>query len=117
MPVPLPLLRGTLDLLIVRALRWEPTHGTGVATWIRYVTAGLLEVDEGSLYPALRRLEARGLIESEWSRSDHNRRARIYQVTARGREWYWAEQERWQRYTETVDRVLRYGTAPGIQGR
>ena len=117
MAVTMPLVRGTLDLLILRALRWEPTHGTGVATWIRYVTAGALDVDEGSLYPALRRLERRGLIESEWSRSDHNRRARIYQVTPRGREWFWAEQERWSRYVETVDRVLRYGTAAGILGR
>ena len=117
MAEPLPIVRGTLDLLIVRALRWEPTHGAGVVKWIRFVTAGAIEVDEGSLYPALHRLEERGLIESEWGVSDHNRRARTYQVTAEGREWFWAEQERWERYKEVVDRVLRYGTAAGILGR
>jgi hypothetical protein len=83
----LPIVRGTLDLLILRALRWEPTHGAGVVKWIRYVTAGAIEVDEGSLYPALHR------------------------------QWFWAEQERWERYKEVVDRVLRYGTAAGILGR
>jgi PadR family transcriptional regulator, regulatory protein PadR len=117
MATTLPLVRGTLDLLVLRALRWEPTHGAGVATWIRYVTAGAIEVDEGSLYPALHRLEERGLITSEWGRSEHNRRARTYQVTAEGRDFFWEEQERWERYKEVVDRVLRYGTAGGILGR
>jgi len=117
MAATLPLVRGTLDLLVLRALRWEPTHGAGVATWIRYVTAGAIAVDEGSLYPALHRLEERGLIASEWGTSEHNRRARTYQVTPEGRDFFWAEQERWERYKEAVDRVLRYGTAGGILGR
>ena len=106
MATTLPLVRGTLDLLVLRALRWEPTHG-----------AGAIDVDEGSLYPALHRLEERGLIASEWGRSEHNRRSRTYQVTAEGRDFFWAEQERWERYKEVVDRVLRYGTAGGILGR
>jgi PadR family transcriptional regulator, regulatory protein PadR len=112
-----PLVKGTLDMLILRALRWEPTHGAGVAEWMRLVTNGALDLEEGTLYPALRRLEKRGLIESEWGASDKQRRARFYQLTTAGREWFYEEQERWDRYVDTMNRVLRYGTAAGIRGR
>ncbi len=117
MKAPFPLVPGTLDLMILRALRWEPTHGAGVATWLRLVTNGAVDLEEGTLYPALRRLERRGLIESEWGASEKNRRARYYQVTARGRQWFWSELEKWERSVDTVNRVLRYGAAPGIHGR
>ncbi len=110
------LYRGTLDLLILHALRWEPTHGGGVADWIRLVTQGAIAVEEGSLYPALQRLAARGLIEAEWGTSDHNRRARYYQLTPRGRQRYWVEVQQWQRYVETMQRVISYGTAGSIRG-
>lgn len=113
----MPLVRGTLDLLILRALRWEPTHGAGVAEWIRVVTGGQIVLEEGSLYPALRRLEARGYVESEWGRSERQRKARTYQLTALGRQYFWSELERWERYVDTVDRVLRYGAAGAIRGR
>ena len=69
------LLPGTLELLILRALRWEPTHGWGVGAWIRLVTNGAFPLEEGTLYPALKRLEARGWIESEWGKSDNGRKA------------------------------------------
>lgn len=115
MAQPTPLMRGTLDLLILRALRWEPTHGAGVADWIRMVTAGAIVVEEGSLYPALRRLEQRGFVESEWGASDSSRRARYYQLTPRGRQKYWAEVEHWRRYAETMARVISHGTAGSIR--
>lgn len=114
---PTPLLRGTLDLLILRALRWEPTHGHGVAEWIRVVTGGQIQLEEGTLYPALHRLERRGLVQSEWGPSERNRRARHYQLTPQGRQVFRAEAERWERYVEIVDRVLRYGTSAGIASR
>ena len=74
-------LPGTLDLLVLRALAWEPTHGTGVGDWIRLVTGGVLTIEEGSLYPALGRLERKGWITSDWGQSERNRRARYYQLT------------------------------------
>lgn len=114
---PTPLVRGTLDLLILRALRWEPTHGHGVAEWLRLVSGGQIRLEEGTLYPALHRLEQRGLIQSEWGPSERNRRARHYQLTPQGRQHFRAEVERWERYGEIVDRVLRYGTSAGIASR
>ena len=101
------LVRGTLDMLILRALRWEPTHGAGVAEWMRLVTNGTLQVEEGTLYPALRRLEQRGMIESEWGASERHRKARYYQLTPLGRQWFWSELEKWDRYVDTMNRVLR----------
>src|SRR4029077_18960737 len=117
MPPSTALVRGTLDMLILRALRWEPTHGAGVAEWMRLVTNGTLLVEEGTLYPALRRPEERGMIESEWGPSERNRKARYYQVTPLGRQWFWNELERWDRYVDTMNRVLRYGASGSIRGR
>jgi len=111
---PYPLLPGTLDILILRALRWEPTHGQGIQRWITLVTAGAFAVEEGTLYPALHRLERDGLIESEWGRSDANRRARFYALTARGRERLKEMIESWRRYVESVDRAIRHGYPRGL---
>lgn len=111
------LLPGTLDLLILRALRWEPTHGSGVAVWLRMVTDSGLVIEEGTLYPALHRLERRGLITSEWGPSEKNRRARHYQLTAQGRAHFRDQADAWARYAEMMDRVLRYGATGGIRGR
>ncbi len=108
-PRHLELLPGTLDLLILRALRWEPTHGAGVGEWIRMVTGGVFPLAEGTLYPALRRLEAGGLIESEWGRSDRRRKARFYNLTAEGRGRLRALVEDWGRYRDAVDAALRHG--------
>jgi len=82
------LLQGTLDLLILKTLSWGPTHGYGVARWIQQITGDVLHVEEGSLYPALHRLEKREWIDSEWGLSENNRRARFYRLTrARHKSW------------------------------
>lgn len=108
------LLPGLLDLCILRALRWEPTHGAGVASWIRLVTDGALDPEEGTLYPALHRLERRGLVESEWGPSEKNRRARHYQLTAAGRQLLRQELERWDRYALTIGKVTGYGSSGSV---
>ena len=81
----LDLLRGTLDLLVLKALSFGPAHGYGVARWIERATAETLRIEEGSLYPALHRLEERGLVGAEWDISDNNRRAKFYRLTVQGR--------------------------------
>jgi transcriptional regulator len=106
---PLPLLPGTIDLLILRALRWEPTHGAGVAEWIRLVTGGAFALEDGTVYPALHRLEDSGFVESEWGRSDHNRRARFYNLTSEGRTRLRLLLGEWGRYRDAVDATIRHG--------
>jgi transcriptional regulator len=102
----LDLMQGTLDLLILKTLSWGPRHGYDVARWILDVTDSVLRVDEGALYPALHRLERRGLIESEWGLSENNRRAKYYQLTADGREQLRSRSTRWARYAAAVGQVL-----------
>src|ERR671937_384917 len=97
---PIDLLQGTLDLLILKTLSWGPAHGYAVARWIQQLTGDVLRVGEGSLYPALHRLEERGWITAEWQRSDNNRRAKFYQLTARGRQQLKSETATWERFTE-----------------
>jgi len=111
------LLPGTLDLLILRALRWEPTHGAGVGVWLRMVTDGAVDLEEGTLYPALHRLERRGYLTSEFGPSEKNRRDRHYQLTPAGRQLFREESDRWGKYVEVMDRVLRYGASGSIRGR
>src|SRR5437868_899849 len=82
---PVALLQGTLDLLILKALSWGPAHGYAVARWIEAATGDALRIEEGSLYPALHRLEERGHVESEWGLSENNRRAKFYHLTPEGR--------------------------------
>jgi len=103
------LLPGTLDLLVLRALAWEPTHGTGVGDWIRLVTGNALTIEEGSLYPALYRLERKGWISAEWGQSDRNRRARYYQLTTSGRQELRRLVAEWTRYADAMGKVLRHG--------
>jgi transcriptional regulator len=103
------LLPGTLDLLVLRALAWEPTHGTGVADWVRLVTGGVLAIEEGSLYPALQRLERQGWITAHWGRSDRNRRARYYQLSSSGRQELRRLAAEWTRYADAMGTVLRHG--------
>lgn len=107
MPKPnLELLRGTLDLLILKALVWGPQHGYAVADWIGRTTEGALLVEEGALYPALHRLENRGLLASTWGVSENNRRAKYYRLTADGRERLATDTHSWQRYAAAVAKVL-----------
>ena len=102
----LDVLRGTLDLLILKALSWGPAHGYSVAEWIERVTGDTLRIEEGSLYPALHRLEERGLIEAEWGLSGNNRRAKYYGLTVAGRQALKAESATWTRYARAVFAAL-----------
>lgn len=101
------LLQGTLDMLILKTLALEPMHGYGVAVRIKQISKNVLQVNQGSLYPALRRLEKRGWIEAEWGESENNRRARFYRLTKAGRKQLSQETEEWQRLAEAVARVLQ----------
>lgn len=111
------LLPGTLEILILRAIRWDPTHGAGVAEWIRLVTGGVFPLEEGTLYPALHRCERHGWIESEWGRSDQGRKARFYYLTPAGRQHLETRIADWEAYVAAVDRVIQYGRTPGIRSR
>src|SRR5687767_7772163 len=103
------LIYGTLDMLILKALQHEPRHGLGIADRIQQISADVLRVEQGSLYPALYRLEAVGWIKAEWGVSDNNRKARFYELTAAGRKQLTAEKEHWDRITAAVNVVLAKG--------
>ena len=99
-------LKGTLDLLILRTLSWGPTHGYGIARWIEQCTDDTLQVEEGSLYPALHKLEDKGLVSAEWGVTENNRRAKFYRLTRDGRVQLTASREYWSRFAEAVTKVL-----------
>jgi PadR family transcriptional regulator, regulatory protein PadR len=103
----LELIQGTLDLLILRTLQWGPQHGHGIGQAIRARSDDLLQVEHGSLYPALHRLRREGWIESEWGVTDNNQRAKFYRLTASGKQQLAAEESRWKLFVKTVGRVLR----------
>jgi transcriptional regulator len=100
------LLQGTLDMLILKTLAFEATHGWGIALRIQQVSRDVLQVNQGSLYPALHRLEQQGWIDSEWGISENNRKAKFYRLTAEGRRQLEAETENWARMSEAITRVL-----------
>ena len=100
------LLRGTLDLLILKTLTLEPMHGWGISQRIEAMSHSVLDVNQGSLYPALQRLEQREWIDSEWRTSDNNRRAKYYKLTARGRRALSLETDSWRRYVAAVENIL-----------
>jgi PadR family transcriptional regulator PadR len=101
------LLQGTLGLLILKALASEERHGYGIARWIEDVTGDVIKIEEGSLYPGLRRLEERGFIDSRWSLSDNNRRARFYAITPAGRQHLHADASSWMRFAGAIIQVLQ----------
>lgn len=103
----LELLQGTLDLLILRTLQWGPQHGHGIAQSIRARSEELLQVESGSLYPALHRLRRDGLLQSEWGTTDNNQRAKFYSLTKAGKLRLAAEESKWKLFVKTVGRVLR----------
>src|SRR5881628_3247460 len=105
-PANLDLLQGTLDLLVLKTLSWGPAHGYAIARWIQQLTGEVLTVGEGSLYPALHRLEEREWIESEWQLSEHNRRAKFYRLTAKGRQQLRTEAATWGKFVDAVGKVL-----------
>jgi PadR family transcriptional regulator len=100
------LLQGTLDMLILKTLAMEPMHGYGIAVRIQQISKDVLRVNQGSLYPALRRLERRGWIEAEWGESENNRRARFYHLTKTGRKQLKEETMEWERLAQAVARIL-----------
>jgi transcriptional regulator len=100
------LLQGTLDLLILKTLRLEPNHGWGISQRIQQLSEDVLAVNQGSLYPALARLEEQGLIEAEWGVSDNNRKARFYSLTRAGRRQLETETAYWQRMSAAINRVV-----------
>ena len=100
------LLQGTLDILILRTLSEGAMHGWGISQRIQQVSKDVLQVNQGSLYPALHRLEQQGLIEAEWGNSDNNRQAKFYQLTREGRKQLVEEQRNWERLSTAVARVL-----------
>jgi len=104
-------LQGALALLVLKTLEREPMHGWGITLHIQRISNEVLRVEEGSLYPALHRLEQEGWITSEWGLSENNRRARFYRLTALGRKQLTAEQENWQQITGAVNLVLGFGKA------
>jgi len=106
------LLPGTLEMLILKAASLAPLHGYGVLLRIRQISGNALDIPQGSLYPALYRLEHQGLIAAEWGLSENNRRARFYRLTAGGRRQLKAERENWQKITQAVALVLDFGPSP-----
>ena len=100
------LLHGTLDALVLKTLTGGPRHGYAIARWLEDTTGEMLQIEEGSLYPALYRMEEQGLIEAEWGPTENNRRAKLYRLTPKGREQLTAETEQWARFSAAVSKVL-----------
>jgi PadR family transcriptional regulator PadR len=101
------LIQGTLEMLILKALQRGPLHGYSVVEWIQQTSQQMLKVEEGALYPALHRMELRGLLKSKWGTSDNNRRAKFYELTADGRKRLDAESQRWARLSSAVAFVMQ----------
>ena len=101
------LLQGTLDMMILRALTWGPQHGHGIGVWIRTSSEEALQVDHGSLYPALHRLERQGWIAAEWKLTENKQRAKYYRLTPAGKKELAAAHSRWQQIVAVVGRVMR----------
>ena len=104
-------LRGSLDLLVLKTLSLEPTHGWGISQRIQQMSKGTLDVNQGSLYPALQRMEKAGTITSDWKTTDNNRQARYYRITASGRRALHDELDSWRRFAMGLETVLRVNEA------
>lgn len=100
------LLKGTLEVMVLKALSWGPLHGYAVSRWIEDMGGGVFEIQEGALYPALRRMEGRGWVDSQWALTDTGREARVYRLTAEGRKRLRSEAADWERYSTAMARVL-----------
>jgi PadR family transcriptional regulator PadR len=110
MPDQLSLVKGTLDILVLKTLSWGAMHGFEITAWLEDRSGGALDVEDSALYQALHRLEERGLVAAEWGMTENNRRARYYTITRTGRSHLRAETTRWLRYTETVSDILAAAT-------
>jgi PadR family transcriptional regulator, regulatory protein PadR len=102
----LPVLKGTLDLLALRALSWTPMHGFEIVTWLERAASGSLDIEDSALYQAVYRLEEKGMLQAEWGVTENNRRARYYKLTAAGRAHLRAETKNWVQYAGTVTEIL-----------
>jgi len=109
----IPLLQGTLDVLILKALSTDSMHGYGVAVWLEQCTDDVLHIEEGSLYPALHRMQRKGWLDAEWGLSENNRRAKYYRITPAGRKHLRQESALWEQFAGAVSAVL--GTAPAAR--
>jgi PadR family transcriptional regulator, regulatory protein PadR len=107
MSKPTGLVQGTLDLLILKVIALEPLHGWAIAQRIRQISNEVLQVGQGSLYPALHKLEQQGWIEAEWGESDNNRRAKYYRITRDGRRALREESEQWERLSAAISGIVR----------
>lgn len=107
------LLRGTLDMLILKTLTLEPMHGWGVAQRLRDFSGDVFDVNQGSLYPALRRLQRKGWVTSEWETTDNQRRARYYTLTAAGKQQLGNEERQWKQSSMAVNRILELAMGTG----
>lgn len=107
------LLQGTLDLVVLQTLRWGPNHGYGIAQMVRASSNGMLQVETGSLYPALHRLAKKKWITADWDVSANGQRVRVYTLTAAGRKQLQAERTRWEQLTQAIAGVMRPPTAEG----
>ena len=101
------LLQGTLDMLILKTLALEPMHGWGISVRIQQVSQGVLCINQGSLYPALHRLEQQGWIDAEWGNSENNRQAKFYKLTRTGRKQLDEETENWERMSSAIEQILQ----------
>jgi len=108
----LDLLKGTLDVMILKALSWGAMHGFGVARCIRSTTDDVLQIDDSALYPALHRLEHRGLIDADWRLTENKRRAKYYTLTTKGRQQLRARVSNWDRYATAVSKVIHATVQP-----
>ena len=106
------LVQGTLDMLVLKALTWGPMHGYSVLAWLRDTTDGDLRIEDAALYPALHRMEARGLIESDWGLAENNRKAKYYRLTAKGRRELRNEAATWSRYVSVIAKVMAAAEQP-----
>ena len=109
-PPPAALLQGTLDVLILKTLSWGPRHGYAIARWIEESSGDALRIEEGSLYPALYRMEQKGWLKADWGTSELGRRAKMYSLTARGRQQLKVETSQWTYFSGAVSRVLGAAT-------
>jgi transcriptional regulator len=108
------LVQGTLDMLILKTLQWGPQHGYGVVQALHAQSGEVLQVETGSLYPALHRLERQGWVRSEWKQTESNQRARFYQITAAGKKQLSADHDRWQQMVEAIASIMQM--KPGGEG-
>jgi PadR family transcriptional regulator, regulatory protein PadR len=109
---PIDLLQGSLDVIVLKTLSWQPMHGFGIARWIQQMSDDALQIEEGTLYPALYRLENRGLVKAEWRMTENKRRAKYYRLTAAGRRQLTQHTERWEAFASVMSRILSAATQP-----